>query len=296
MDISVVIPTKDRLSYLRRVIPSYLMQDEVREIIIIVDGSTDGTLEYLESLCRENAAIQVLNNGVNRGIPFSRNRGIEAAQFEYIFMSEDDLELTEGFFRTLSAHMERMGADVICGRNIFRLDSESASESIERTDRLNGSYVNMKTIEIETGMNIGDDLVEPIIASPMLAKASLFREIRYDEMFEVNFWREETDFQLSVRERGYVLACCPHAVSFNFVIANDRGGVHAAVGMRREFWIVVNNWRFVKKHEKFILENFEVTNKFTYIAKFALGRVVKHLILIPILRTLARTKRRIRPI
>lgn len=296
MDISVVIPTKDRLSYLRRVIPSYLMQDEVREIIIIVDGSTDGTLEYLESLCRENSAIQVLNNGVNRGIPFSRNRGIEAAQFEYIFMSEDDLELTEGFFRTLSAHMERMGADVICGRNIFRLDSESASESIERTDRLNGSYVNMKTIEIETGMNIGDDLVEPIIASPMLAKASLFREIRYDEMFEVNFWREETDFQLSVRERGYVLACCPHAVSFNFVIANDRGGVHAAVGMRREFWIVVNNWRFVKKHEKFILENFEVTNKFTYIAKFALGRVVKHLILIPILRTLARTKRRIRPI
>lgn len=296
MDISVVIPTKDRLSYLRRVIPSYLMQDEVREIIIIVDGSTDGTLEYLESLCRENSAIQVLNNGVNRGIPFSRNRGIEAAQFEYIFMSEDDLELTEGFFQTLSAHMERMGADVICGRNIFRLDSESASESIERTDRLNGSYVNMKTIEIETGMNIGDDLVEPIIASPMLAKASLFREIRYDEMFEVNFWREETDFQLSVRERGYVLACCPHAVSFNFVIANDRGGVHAAVGMRREFWIVVNNWRFVKKHEKFILENFEVTNKFTYIAKFALGRVVKHLILIPILRTLARTKRRIRPI
>ena len=296
MDISVVIPTKDRLSYLRRVIPSYLMQDEVREIIIIVDGSTDGTLEYLESLCHENSAIQVLNNGVNRGIPFSRNRGIEAAQFEYIFMSEDDLELTEGFFQTLSAHMERMGADVICGRNIFRLDSESASESIERTDRLNGSYVNMKTIEIETGMNIGDDLVEPIIASPMLAKASLFREIRYDEMFEVNFWREETDFQLSVRERGYVLACCPHAVSFNFVIANDRGGVHAAVGMRREFWIVVNNWRFVKKHEKFILENFEVTNKFTYIAKFALGRVVKHLILIPILRTLARTKRRIRPI
>jgi len=294
MDISVVIPTKDRLSYLRRVIPSYLMQDEVREIIIIVDGSTDGTLEYLESLNLENAAIQVLNNGVNRGIPFSRNRGIDAANCEYIFMSEDDLELTEGFFRTLSAHMERMSADVICGRNIFRLDSESASESIERTNRLNGSYVNMKTIEIETGMNIGDDLVEPIIASPMLAKASLFREIRYDEMFEVNFWREETDFQLSVRERGYVLACCPHAVSFNFVIANDRGGVHAAVGMRREFWIVVNNWRFVKKHEKFILENFDVTNKFTYIAKFALGRVVKHLILIPILRALARTKRRIR--
>lgn len=293
MDISVVIPTKDRLSHLRRVIPSYLMQDEVREIIVVVDGSTDGTLEFLEQLCLENEAIRYLNNGVNRGIPFSRNRGMDVARCEYIFMSEDDLELTENFFRTLSTHMVQIGADVICGRNIFRLDSESAGESIERTDRLNGSYVNMKSIEIETGMNIGHDQVEPIIASPMLAKASIFREIRYDEMFVVNFWREETDFQLSARERGLVLASCPHAVSFNFVIDNDRGGVHATVGLRREFWIVVNNWRFVKKHEKFILENFDVTSKTSYIVKFALGRLANCLILIPIHRVLSKTKRQI---
>ncbi len=292
----MVIPTKDRLAYLKRVIPSYLMQSEVREIIVIVDGSTDGTLEYLEELCHGNDVIRYLNNGRNRGIPFSRNRGIDAARFEYIFMCEDDLELTDDFFRTLSTHMTEIGADVICGRNIFRLDTESASESIERTNKLRGSYVNMKTIEIETGMNILRDQVEPIIASPMLAKASIFREIGYDEIFRVNFWREETDFQLSARERGYVLACCPHAICFNFVISNDRGGVHAAIGVRRELWVVVNNWRFVKKHERFIRENFEVGDKTTYIIKFAIGRVVKYLILPPILRFLSKAKQRIRTI
>lgn len=290
MEISVVIPTKDRLAFLKRVIPSYLMQSEVCEIIVIVDGSTDGTLDFLEEVSRSNDVVRYLDNGVNRGIPFSRNRGIDAASSEYIFMSEDDLELTENFFLTLSSHMSQIGADIICGRNIFRLDTETALQSIERTSRLNGSYVNMKTIEIETGMDIRHDQFEPIIASPMLAKATVFREIRYDEMYRVNFWREETDFQLSARERGYTLACCPHALCFNFVISNDRGGVHAATGLRREKWVVVNNWRFVKKHERFIRENFTVGNKRIYIVKFAMGRALKYLLWSPLMAALSRVK------
>ena len=291
MEISVIIPTKDRLSYLQKVIPSYLMQKEVREIIVIVDGSIDGTLEFLEDFCKRNTVVRYLDNGVNRGIPFSRNRGIDVAEFEYIFMAEDDLELTENFFQTLFTHMTQVSADVICGRNIFRLDTESAKESIIRTNQLDGSYVNMKTIEIESGMDIRYDQEEPIIASPMLAKAAIYREVRYDEMYRVNFWREETDFQLSARERGYTLACCPHAICFNFQITNDRGGVHEATGLRREKWVVINNWLFVKKHEDFIRDNFKVGNKRVYIAKFAMGRVLKYVVLPPIAHVLSNVKR-----
>jgi glycosyltransferase involved in cell wall biosynthesis len=291
MEISVVIPTKDRLSSLQRVIPSYLMQEEVREIIVIIDGSVDGTLEFLEDLCARNTVVRYLDNGNNRGLPFSRNRGIDAAAFEYIFTAEDDLELTENFFKTLSTHMTKVSADVICGRNIWRLDTESANESIIRTDQLKGSYVNMKTIEIETGMDIREDREEPILASPMLARTAIFREVRYDEMYRVNFWREETDFQLSARERGYVLACCPHAICFNFQISNDRGGVHAVTGLRREKWVVINNWLFVKKHENFIKENFKIGNKRLYIAKFAILRVLKFIVLPPIVGVLSNVKR-----
>jgi glycosyltransferase involved in cell wall biosynthesis len=291
MEISVVIPTKDRLSYLQKVIPSYLMQEEVREIVVIIDGSTDGTLEFLEDFCRSSDVVRYLDNGVNRGLPFSRNRGIDAAASEYIFLGEDDLELTENFFQTLSTHMAQVGADVICGRSIFRLDTETAIESIVRTNELKGSYVNMKTIEIQTGMNIHDDQEEPILASPMLAKAAIFREVRYDEMYRINFWREETDFQLSARERGYTLACCPHAICFNFVISNDRGGVYAATRLRREKWVVINNWLFVKKHESFIKENFNIGNKRVYIAKFAVSRVLKYVVLPPFIGTLSKVKR-----
>ena len=291
MEVSVIIPTKDRLASLQRVLPSFLLQDEVKEIIVIVDGSTDGTLEFLEELCRNSEIVRYLDNGVNRGIPVSKNRGIDAARFEYSFLGEDDLELTENFFKTLASHMQQMDADVICGRNIWRGDTETAEESINRTNKLKGPYVNLKTIEIETSMNILDDQEEPILANPMLAKTELFREIRFDEIYRGNSWREETDFQLSAREHGYRLACCPHAICFNFEISNDRGGVYAAVGLRREKWVIINNWLFVKKHEDFIRENFEIGNKRIYILKFSVGRIMKYVVMPPVLNILSRVKR-----
>src|ERR1035437_4710876 len=128
MDVSVIIPTKDRLSSLKRVLPSFLMQNEVREIVVIVDGSTDGTIEFLNDFCRESDVVRYLDNGVNRGLPFSRNKGIDAAKYEYIFMAEDDLELTENFLGTLSSHMASIGADVMCGRTIYRGDTETAAD------------------------------------------------------------------------------------------------------------------------------------------------------------------------
>ncbi len=78
VSVSVVIPTKDRLSSLRRVLPTYLSQPEVEEIIVVVDGSTDGTMTYLRDLASANHKIRCIDNGVNRGIRYSKNAGISA--------------------------------------------------------------------------------------------------------------------------------------------------------------------------------------------------------------------------
>lgn len=293
MNVSVVIPTKDRLASLQRVLPSFLAQDEVKEVIVVVDGSTDGTLEYLEEYCRDSDVVRFLDNGVNRGVPFSKNRGIDEARCEYVFMAEDDLELSKDFLQVLSSHMASFGADVACGRNIFRFERESAAESIERTNALRGPYVNTRTIEVETSMDVGTDQQEPIIAAPMLARADLFRQIRFDEMYRVNFWREETDFQLSAREHGYTLMCCPHAICFNFVFANDRGGVHATKGLREQIWVIINNWRFLKKHQTFVQENFQIGNIRVHIVSFSANRIVKFVVFPSVIRVLAKVKRRI---
>jgi GT2 family glycosyltransferase len=118
-----------------------------------------------------------------------------------------------------------------------------------------------------------------MLANPMLGATELFRAIRFDERYTVNFWREETDFQITAKELGYKLACCPHAICFNYMIAGDRGGSHAAAGLRRTAWCIVNNKRFVRKHSKYLRENFNIGNEYAYLCRFAVRQTFSEVIL-----------------
>jgi glycosyltransferase involved in cell wall biosynthesis len=271
-EISVVIPTKDRLPYLRNAVPMFLAHDEVKEVVVVVDGCTDGTLEYIQAASESDPRIRYTDNVINKGLPYSRNRGLELAQFEYAFTGEDDLELSENFFSTLLAHMKETGADLISGRNVFRRERESPAEAIVRTDRIPGPSVNERTLMVHVDMKTKGDQEQSLLPAPMLGRTDVFRKVRYDDSYRGNAWREESDFQLSAREAGYKLVYCPHAISFNIEIENDRGGVHAAWGLKRLGWQIRNNWRFTQKHRGIIAKEFNTGNLYLYIAKFATQR------------------------
>ena len=280
--VSVVIPTKDRLRYLQRAVPMFLGHDEVQEVIIVVDGCTDGTLEYVRAARVRDKRIKYTDNVINRGLPYSRNRGIELAGFEYVFTGEDDLELSSNFFTTLLSHMRETGADVISGRNIFRSEKESTAEAIRRADLIDGDAIDRQAITVQTGIKTNRDQDQILLPAPMLGHTDVFRKVQFDESYLVNAWREESDFQLAARESGYKLVFCPHTISFNVVIENDRGGVHYSGKTGRMVWIVKNNWRFIRKHRELIAREFDIGSPCTYITKFAARRAA-HEIILPVL-------------
>jgi glycosyltransferase involved in cell wall biosynthesis len=75
MKVSAVIPTFNRLAYIRRAIDSLLAQTvSVDEVIIIDDGSTDGTAEAVEA--RYGARVRVVRQQ-NAGVSGARRRGIQ---------------------------------------------------------------------------------------------------------------------------------------------------------------------------------------------------------------------------
>ena len=86
--ISVVIPTFNRLIYLERAIKSVLNQTiSVNEIIIVDDGSDDGTSEFIHSNYPNLKYIFQSNSGVSA----ARNTGIKAASSNWIaFLDSDD--------------------------------------------------------------------------------------------------------------------------------------------------------------------------------------------------------------
>lgn len=90
-EISVVIPTYNRKKLVLEAINSILQQEPKNyEVIVVDDGSTDGTAEYLESL---KLPIKV-NRKENGGVSSARNLGIKSSRGDYVaFLDSDDLWL-----------------------------------------------------------------------------------------------------------------------------------------------------------------------------------------------------------
>lgn len=88
--VSVIIPTYNRLSMLKEAVESVLAQDyEDFELIVVDDGSTDGTSEAMKQYGKR---VRILEHTENRGVSAARNRGILHARGKYVaFLDSDDL-------------------------------------------------------------------------------------------------------------------------------------------------------------------------------------------------------------
>ncbi|MCJ7700731.1 MAG: glycosyltransferase [Anaerolineales bacterium] len=93
--VSVIIPTFNRAAYIREAIDSVRDQSyQDLEIIVVDDGSTDGTQGLLTSLEKEGILKYVYQE--NKGQSAARNHGIRIAKGKYIaFLDSDDLFLPE---------------------------------------------------------------------------------------------------------------------------------------------------------------------------------------------------------
>ncbi|NNC50943.1 MAG: glycosyltransferase family 2 protein [Flaviramulus sp.] len=98
--ISVIIPVYNCERFIEKAIISVLAQSEVYEIVVVNDGSTDGTNTILESLQSKNDRMKVCYHPkeVNLGRSASRNLGIKNSSCSYIaFLDADDYYLPNRF-------------------------------------------------------------------------------------------------------------------------------------------------------------------------------------------------------
>lgn len=89
--ISVLIITYNRLTLLPKAVASVLAQSyQDWELVLVDNGSVDGTAAYGRALAERDPRIRYFNNGVNLGIAKSRNLGVALARGEYIAMLDSD--------------------------------------------------------------------------------------------------------------------------------------------------------------------------------------------------------------
>ena len=113
---SIIIPCWNQLEFTRQCIAALLRHTHgAWELIVIDNGSTDGTAGYLANL-RDAAPMPVtlISNSRNLGFPAAINQGLKCARGEYLVLLNNDVVVTEGWLSQLiglaSIGLQRGGA------------------------------------------------------------------------------------------------------------------------------------------------------------------------------------------
>lgn len=111
--VSIIIPVYNGISIIKNAINSALNQTYKNiELIIIDDGSIDGTFELLENL--DNDKITILKNDINKGVSNARNQGLMHANGEYIaYLDADNLWDSKYIESMIGAFLELQDADAL---------------------------------------------------------------------------------------------------------------------------------------------------------------------------------------
>ncbi len=93
MEISIIIPTYNRAAKLPDTLKALIQQtDRNFELVIVIDGSTDNSLDVLEGFKSDFNSLKIVS-GENGGRAIARNRGAEAASGKYFIFIDDDVRL-----------------------------------------------------------------------------------------------------------------------------------------------------------------------------------------------------------
>jgi len=121
-EVSIVIPTFNRGHLLGQSLSSVFAQDSAcYEIIVVDDGSTDGTEQLVRGLDRRLCYVQQ----ANRGPAAARNRGIGLARGRYVaFLDSDDLWFPEFLSSVCRVFGENASADAVIADSEMWQDDE----------------------------------------------------------------------------------------------------------------------------------------------------------------------------
>jgi glycosyltransferase involved in cell wall biosynthesis len=114
MNVSVIIPVYNENKTIAEIIRRVKAQNIATEILVIDDGSTDGTREKLESL-NEHGNIRVILHDRNQGKGAAVRTGIENVNGEVILIQDADLEYDPRDYPELLRPIEEDLADVVYG-------------------------------------------------------------------------------------------------------------------------------------------------------------------------------------
>lgn len=241
MEITVVVPTFNRLQTVARTLNRLFTQDlspDRYEIVVVVDGSTDGTASALREL-RPSCHFRVIEQE-NRGLAGARNAGFRDACGKLILFLDDDMLCGSGLVAAhIEAHNESESAAVFGA--IFLSDDSIRNLAAECFKR----EIGRAHIESAQTQSIRWRETDCVFSNTSLSKKLLEEFGGFDERFRVH---EDMELGYRLFSSGISTKYLPNAIAYQYY---DKSAVDLLLDAERFASVDV---LFARKHPEAKIE------------------------------------------
>lgn len=133
--VSIIVPVYNCKDYLERCIESILTQSYQHiQLILVDDGSTDGSGEICDGYALQDSRIQVIHQ-VNGGVSKARNAGLKMATGEWILFVDSDDYILGAYCEKMLTAVQNVQADIVIARPTTDRTPEIVTLTLEEIDQ-----------------------------------------------------------------------------------------------------------------------------------------------------------------
>lgn len=224
--ISVIVPVYNVAAYLEKCVTSILNQTYGDiEIIIVDDGSTDGSGELCDSLQKLDERIKVIHKA-NGGISDARNAGMAIAQGEYFSFVDSDDSIEPDMLELLFSNLTKYEADISCCR-YSRVWENGESRPVGDTHE----------ISVFTGTDAFGEYLYGRVIDPFACAKLYKREVLINAdgsllTFKVGILGEDNPFNCDVMQRASRVVLVGEA-KYNYLQKREGAITNSAVSQKK---------------------------------------------------------------
>ncbi len=258
--ISMVIPNYNGKKLLAKCLKSiYKNTNLPKEVVIVDNGSTDGSVEFLE----ENyPKIKIINNSKNFGFAKAVNQGIEISRNKYVAVINNDISLDKNWFKTIKSQIRKRNNKNVacwCGKILTANGKKIESKGLD-------FWICGKATNIENGKDyIKNNKEVPKYVFGASGAAAVYekRAVKKAGLFDEDFfaYQEDVDLSLRLQKMGFKTLYVPKAICFHL-----GGATSDKMGNFRQR-MVFKNWIYI------IIKNYSFKTILRYLPQIALERL-----------------------
>ena len=268
--VSIVIPNYNGKHFLEDCLKSVFAQDiKDQEVIVVDNGSTDGSLEYLNAY----PGVRTIALDKNYGFCGAVNAGIKAAKSDYVILLNNDTEVDKNFAKELLNAIEADEKIFSCSSKMVQFQDRSLMDEA-------GDYYCAFGWAFGRGKGGHvDDYTEPADVFASCAGAAIYRKKMLESLgcFDENHFAYLEDIDLGYRARiqGYRNVYAPKAIVYH-VGSGFSGSAHNAfkvkLSSRNNVYLAYKNMPFLQMllNSPFLILGHGV--KFLFFLKKGLGK------------------------